>query len=125
MQFRHRDGDRAPRAKSLGPVRDTVSVDADGVFEVDEDRDDYDDLVEALAAAGHEPLDDPDASEDVAEEQDETLPQAGDFAESEIVEMDYKTKQSIAAQYDGIKGNASGDRLTEALIERRREEADG
>jgi len=53
MKFRHPDGADAPDQISLGPVRDSVATDADGVFEVDEDREDYEDVVERLQEAGH------------------------------------------------------------------------
>jgi len=44
------------------------------------------------------------------------------ITEQDLVEMDRDGLRSIAAQYDHINGNASGDELTEELIKQRREE---
>ena len=131
MRFKHRDGDDAAARISLGPVRDKTDVE-DGVFEVDDERDDFDDVVERLVAAGHEPLEESDDEdteepdqEDVDGDQDEAAPpRAGDFDEEEIVAMGYDELQSIAVGYDDIPGNASKDALTEALIEQHRAETD-
>lgn len=128
MKFEHADGERAASAISLGPVRDTVKVEA-GTFEVDDNRDDFDDVVERLIEAGHTPIsadtgtDGQDGDGDEAEAEAE-VPPASAYSETELVEMDYRELQSIATQYDEINGNASSDELTEALIKQRREEVE-
>ena len=137
MEYEHRDGEAAPGAVSLSPVRDNVPVDADGVFEVDEGREDVDDVHDRLVEAGHAPIDDTSdadgADEDAAEssasaqEDQEDLVElaASNYTEEALVEMGRDELRSIAAQYDDINGNASGDKLTEDLIAKRREEVDG
>jgi len=137
MEYEHRDGEAAPGAVSLSPVRDNAPVDADGVFEVDEEREDFDDVHERLVEAGHTPIDgssdadgvDEDAAEadnSAQEDQEDLLElQASDYTEEDLVEMSRDELRPIAAQYDDINGNASGDKLTEDLIAKRREEVDG
>lgn len=127
MRYQHRDGEAAPGAVSLTPVRDDAAVDDSGVFAVDEDREDFDAVHEALVDAGHEPLDDSadgdGGDSDAGESADGSdAPQASDFTETELVEMDRPELRPIAAQYDDIDGNASGDKLTEELIKKLREE---
>lgn len=128
MRFEHRDGEKARSAVSLGPVRDTVPV-VGGVFEVDDDREDFDDVRDRLEAAGHTPIDAPrdeaikdaDAGDETADEDE--IPKAGDFDEEQLVDqLDYREKQAIAKQYDDIDGSASEPQITEELIKQRREE---
>jgi len=133
MEYEHRDGEAAPGAVSLSPVRDNAPVDADGVFEVDEEREDFDDVHERLVEAGHAPIDntsDANAADEADgsaqdDQEDGFELQASDYTEEELVEMGRDELRSIAAQYDEINGNASGDKLTEDLIAIRREEVDG
>jgi len=137
MRYQHRDGESATGAVSLTAVRDNVRVDDEGVFKVDEEREDFDDIHERLVEIGHEPLDgggdesaggdtetEDDAGDDVDQDGDAS-PRASDYTESELVEMGYRKLQSIATHYDDVDGSASADALTEALIEQRREEVDG
>ena len=137
MEFEHRDGGDGTGAVSLSPVRDNAPVDADGVFEVDEGREDFDDVHERLVEAGHTPIDgssDADGADEDAAEADDSAQEAqedlvelavSDYTEEDLVEMGRDELRSIAAQYDDINGNASGDKLTEDLIAKRREEVDG
>jgi hypothetical protein len=123
--FKHRDGERATGAISLSPVRDSVPIDEDGHFEVDPDRDDYDDVVKRLEEAGHDRLEDDDGDREDSADQDnadEEHPQASDYTEEDLVEMGRDGLRSIASHYEDINGNASGDKLTEELITKRREE---
>lgn len=142
MRYQHRDGEEA-HAFSLTAVRDTVRPDADGVFAVDEDRPDFDEVHARLVEEGHEPLDADDGDEDAAEAEDGTGDESGDdqdgagddaegdplrasdWTETELVEMGRQELRSIAAHYDDVDGNGSADALTEDLIAKRREEADG
>lgn len=133
MRYQHRDGEAAAGAISLTPVRDTVPIDEDGVFEVDESRDDFDDVHERLVEAGHEPLEDGvqeagtdagDGDADTDQNGDGGPPPASEFSETEIVEMGRQELRSIAAQYGDVDGNASGDKLTQDLIEKHREETE-
>ena len=130
MRFEHRDGEKARSAISLGPVRDTVPV-VDGVFEVSDERDDIEDVLERLTEAGHTPLEDTATADDAVKDDPEAddaeadIPEAGEFSEQQLVEqLDYREKQTIAKQYDGIDGSASDEKLTEELIKQRREEVD-
>jgi len=141
MKYQHRDGASATGAVSLSPVRDNARVDAEGVFEVDGEREDFDEVHERLFEAGHEPLDedqseedgnqngdDADAESDLDEDKDEAAGRAvaaSDFTEEELVEMGRQDLRSIAAHYDDdVDGNASEAELTEALIKKRREETE-
>jgi len=142
MRYKHRDGETATGAVTLTPVRDNAAVDENGVFEVDEDREDFDEVHERLIDAGHEPLeggedeseaatngsendgDDENEKADGEEEEDAEVLQASDFTETELVEMDRQDLRSIAAHYDDINGNASAEKLTEKLIQKRREETE-
>jgi len=146
MRYQHRDGEAGTGAVSLTAVRDKARVDSDGTFTVDEDRDDFEDVHESLVNAGHQPIDD--AGDDVDDEgasvdtgTDEDVEtetetdgeveaeadtrRASDYSETELVEMGRNELRAIAAGYDDVDGNASADALTEALIEKRREEVDG
>jgi hypothetical protein len=132
MKFEHRDGADAPPLISLGPVRDKAEI-VDGEFKVDDDRDDLDDVVERLTAAGHTPIDaedradseqSPDSDADANSDTDEGPPPASAFSEDTLVELGYDDLRAIATQYDHINGNASQDSLVEALIEQRRDEVD-
>ena len=127
MRFEHRDGKRAPRAISLGPVRDKATVE-DGVFVVDDDRDDFDAVADRLEAAGHKPLGEESSSDPVEEAddgQEEDVPLASEFDEQQLVDdLDYREKQAIASQYDHISGNAGEEKHTEELIKQRREEVE-
>jgi len=134
VTFKHRDGERATGAISLSAVRDSVPIDEDGHFEVDADRDDYDDVVDRLEDAGHERLEDDDGDQEDSADQDdvdgeadegdteEEHPQASNYTEQELVEMGRDGLRSTASHYEDINGNASGDKLTEELIKKRREE---
>lgn len=128
MRYEHRDApDVAAGVVSLGPVRDDASIDEEGTFEVDGDREDFEELHERLLEAGHEPLDGDDSghggdTEDDAEEGAAGL-ELTELTEQEIVEdLGYNEKQALGAEYDHIDGSASDDKLTEQLIEQLREE---
>lgn len=123
MRFEHRAGEGAPSAISLSAVRDKAAIDGDGVFEVDDSRDDFHEVYESLVAAGHEPLEEPADGADTDERPEDPL-QASDFTEEELVKMDRNDLRAIAAEYDDIDGNASTDALTEALIKQCRAETE-
>jgi len=127
MKFRHRDAPNAAAGSVSFGVRDSVPIDEDDAFEVDEGREDFEDVYDRLVEAGHDPLDsdtDDDTENDGDGAGDSDPPQASDFTEDELVEMDRSALRPIAAHYDDVDGNASGDELTEALIQKRREEVD-
>lgn len=149
MRYRHRDGAEG-HTLSLTAVRDKARPGPDGVFEVDEDRPDFVEIHAMLVDEGHEPLEDDSADADNADddgepaedgadqdtedvdvdvdaddEADVDQPRASDYSEDELVAMDWGPMQSLAAQYDDIPGSGiSADRMTELLIEQRREEVD-
>jgi len=139
MKYKHRDGASATGAVSLSPIRDNARVDAEGVFEVDGEREDFDEVHERLFEAGHEPLDEDQSEDDADQDGDDTddesdldegeaagrAVEASDFTEEELVEMGRQDLRSIAAHYDDdVDGNASEAELTEALIKKRREETE-
>jgi len=53
---------------------------------------------------------------DESEGESEATPELSYYTESDIVEMDYREKQSLAGSFDDIQGNASDGELEEALI---------
>lgn len=130
MKFEHCDGEDAPARITYG-LRDKAEIE-DGVFTVDDDRDDLEELIDRLTEAGHEPLDDAGDQEDVSDEGDDTdedndvdVPSVSEYSEQQLVEdLDYREKQALAGQYDDINGNASDEKLTEELIKQRRKEVD-
>ncbi len=126
MQFKHAradaDGRSPPEFVGLSRRREAAVADS-GEFTVPDDLDGYDAVVERFIAAGHEPLGD--TGDDGADGADaDGPPPAVAFTESELVAMDRNGLRALAAQYEHINGNASGDKLTEELIAQRRREGD-
>ena len=113
--YTHSDGTRY-NTITLGVKGPDVPIDDEGIFEVPADVM-TDDLRERIESAGHTPVDVPDDEETAAEPVT-----ASEFDEDELVAMGRNELRSIAAHYDDINGNASGDKLTEDLIAKRRDE---
>jgi hypothetical protein len=131
MKFHHRDGEDAA-GQAYGTARPRTYVNDDGTFEVDDPDEGQ---VESLVEFGHEPVtaadesaaeteSNDDKTDDEDEGDDQDALKASDYTETELVEMGYRDLQSIATHYDDVDGSASADALTEALIEKRREETE-
>ena len=92
--------------------KNRLDVDTDGRFTVPDDVSEQ--ALQSLRLAGHEQV-----SDDEPEPETEAAdvdPVAG-LTEEDIVTMDYRELQAIAADVDGIRGNATRGAMEEALIQ--------
>jgi soluble cytochrome b562 len=112
MKFQFTDDPPYPRGFGVERWWSTTP-DENGIVEVPEDHEQYEEIVERCKELDRLEAVDPEGSDG-----DDTPPEPdmSQYTEDDIVGMDYREMQSLAGRFDGIKGNASEGELEEALI---------